>query len=190
MIPNQIFGKKSPVMGAVLFGLVVLFILFSGCTHAAIKGGESALKDAGMTAAAHAGSDTAGQLIQESADKRATGISIIDETKRIERETMVYYLLAGDKGYQFNIDVVTDGAPVDIFIMDEQSYQVYSKAFEQGSDFSINAISFKNVARKSVKYSLPSQGSYYLVIENAYFIKDGADAERAVNVNVVVTLIR
>ncbi|MDD1701588.1 MAG: hypothetical protein LUQ31_01240 [Methanoregula sp.] len=185
MIKKPVIGKTSKVVGLVLLGLVIFFILFSGCTEAAIKSSE---KGAGVAVAAHAGAKVVNQMSQESARKSGTAITIVDETKTLPEKTFFYYLLSGDEGYQFDIDVTTDGAPVDILIMDEQTYQEYSSAFKQGKALSFNAVTFKNTAAKTLEYSLPSRGDYYLVIENSPLLEGGADANRALNVRVLVTL--
>jgi hypothetical protein len=96
----------------------------------------------------------------------------------------------GDQGYQFNIGITTDGAPVDVLILDENNFLVYKYAFTSGTSYSIKGVIATYTVSKTFQYVLPSQGSYYLVTENAPFLTDGADARRDVNVRVTVNLIR
>lgn len=47
-----------------------------------------------------------------------------------------------------------------------------------------------DIVSKNFIYTLPSQGQYYLVIDNSGLLNNGADAKRDVNVQVTVKLIR
>jgi len=186
---KQFKAGKSTITMTVLLVLVILFIAASGCTGAAVKGGESAAKT-GAVLAVRGGSVAANEINNDNLVKSDTAISVFDETDNLEYNYIIHYLLSGDQGYQFNIKITTDGAPVDILILDENNYLEYSNAFEKRSSFSINGVFYKNVVSKNFKYTLPSRGKYYLVIENSKFLKDGADAKRAVNYQVSVDLIR
>jgi|SRR5208337_2025781 len=193
---NQLNVKNSKIVGIVFFILVIFFIFSSGCTDAAVTGGEDAVKageeSGGLGLASHVVPvvSAASNEIANSGIATSSTISIIDATKTVPYNHILSYLLAGDQGYQFNININTDGNPVDVLVLDENSYQIYSNAFTHGGTSSFNAVTYRYVVSQNFQYVLPSQGKYYLVIENAPFLQNGADAQRDVNVQVSVDLIR
>ena len=194
---NQFNENRLKIIGILLFIFVIIFSISSGCTDAVVTGGEDAVKageeSGGLGLASHAipvVSMASNEIAQSGIAASPPPISIVDETKTIPYNHILSYLLAGDQGYQFDININTDGNPVDVLVMDENDYQIYSKAFTHGGTSSFDAVTYRYVTSQNFQNVLPSQGKYYLVIENAPFLQNGADAQRDVNVQVSVDLIR
>jgi hypothetical protein len=110
----------------------------------------------------------------------------IVETKNVPYDYIQPYELSGEKGAKFNIEIKTDGAPVDILVLDSKNYIIYNNDFENGAHDSWKSVIHRDIVSKSFSYKLPETGTYYLVIENSDFSKDGADAKRAVNVAIKI----
>ncbi|UUX92670.1 hypothetical protein [Methanoplanus endosymbiosus] len=110
----------------------------------------------------------------------------IDEVITLDEEYIQSYSLTGIKGAVFDIQIVTDGAPVDLWIFDDENYINYDKSFEDGLNYKWKGISHKIINNKKISYKLPDTGTYYLVIENAYFTEEGANAGRKVNLRVII----
>jgi len=192
---NQIYPKNAKIAGIFLFILVLFFIFVSGCSETAVRAGEVAVKAGSESGIKSVVPGVIHEIVTNGiknykpADS-SNAIPVVDETKTAFHDHSLSYLLAGDQGYQFNIEITTDGAPVDVLVLDENNYQVYSNAFKNGGSTSFNGVIYTYVVTKNFQYVLPSQGKYYLVIENTLFLKDGADAKRDVNVQVTVELIK
>jgi hypothetical protein len=185
--------KNVKFIAIFLFTLVILFIFTSGCIEAAENSGESVVQAGGSGSASDVVAPAVAfviNAINSNTPGSGSPISIVDEMRIVHYNHMVSYLLAGDQGYQFNIEIATDGAPVDVLVLDESDYQLYSNAFKQGSAVSFSGVIYKFVVSKNFQYVLPSQGRYYLAIENSPFLNGGADAKRDVNVSINVELIK
>ena len=110
----------------------------------------------------------------------------LDEIINVPYDYMDGYELWGDKGARFTFFVKTDGAPVDLLLLDAVNYQKYDGAFCYEGCGTWNGYTYRDIVQKKFSYVLPETGTYYLVIENSDFIDNGADAKRAVNVAVKI----
>lgn len=192
---KQLKEKNSKTAGIFLLILVIFFIFSAGCSEAAVRGGEVVVESGSESGITSVIPGVVHEIVTNGIGNykpadNSNAIPILDETKTVPYNHILSYLLAGDQGYQFNIEITTDGAPVDVLVLDENNYQVYSNAFKNGGSTSFNGVIYTSVVTKNFQYVLPSQGKYYLVIENAPFLTDGADAKNDVNVQMMVELIR
>lgn len=110
----------------------------------------------------------------------------IVETINIPYDSFKSYTLSGENGDNFAIEIKTDGAPVDILILDSKNHSIYNNNFETDAHDSLTSVTHRNIMSMSFSYALPDTGTYYLVIENSQFTNDGADAKRSVNVSVKI----
>lgn len=113
-----------------------------------------------------------------------TNLEPIVETIDVPYDYIQPYELWGEKGVSFAITIKTDGAPVDLLILDTENYIKFSKAFENDISETWDAVIYRDVISKEFSYTLPDHGTYYLVIENSEFTTNGADAKRDVSVSV------
>ena len=185
---------KNGCIAALILTLIIIFIFLSGCTEEAVSGGETLAKasenSGGISSGAGAIPGIINSIQSDNSGQSYAVIPIVNESKTVQYHYIAYYLLAGDQGYHFTIDINTDGAPVDVLILDEDNFQTYSNAFKVGGSTSFTGVFYRFVIEKNFDYLLPSQGKYYLVIENAPFLVDGADARRDVKVDVNIELIK
>jgi len=107
---------------------------------------------------------------------------LVDETINVPYDVMQPYELIGEKGDRFSIELKTDGAPIDILIFDTPNFIKYNKSFGNDVYNTWNGVIERNIVSKEFSYSLPTSGTYYLVIENSQFTSNGADAKRGVNI--------
>ena len=113
-----------------------------------------------------------------------TKMEPIVETINVLYDTIQPYELMGEKGACFNIEIRTDGSPIDILLLDTENYNIYGNAFENDILHSWKGVAYRDIVSKKFSFTLPKSGTYYMVIENSRFIKNGADAKRNVNVAV------
>jgi hypothetical protein len=111
----------------------------------------------------------------------------IVETINVPYDFATPYKLSGEKGETFSIEIKTDGAPVDLLVLDSTNYKIYMNDFKNDAHDSWRSVIHRDIVSKSFSYRLPDTGTYYLVIENSRFSKDGADAKRSVNVAVKIS---
>ena len=194
---NQIYTKNSNFLSLILLILIIGFIFACCCEETAVRGGE-AVAEAGsksrtssnLIVPAIRGAVGAGNAINANSDVSETLIPITSELKIIPYNSLQSYLLAGDAGYQFNIDVTSTGGPVDILIFDENNYLIYANAFKSGSNAGYAETVYRKVHSQNFEYILPSQGKYYLVIENPWVLSIGTPAKNDVIVNTVIELVK
>lgn len=110
----------------------------------------------------------------------------IVETINVPYDYSQPFILSGEKGASFAIEIKTDGAPVDILILDSKNYAIYNNDFKNNAHDPWKSVTHHDIVSKSFSYKLPENGTYYLVIENSRFTQDGADAKRSVNVAVKI----
>jgi len=110
----------------------------------------------------------------------------LDEITNLPYDYIQPYELWGEKGARFTFFIKTDGAPVDILLLDEENYQKLDQAFCYDGSGTWKGYTYCDIVQKKFSYVLPEAGTYFLVIENSQFIDDGADAKRAVNVAVKI----
>ena len=110
----------------------------------------------------------------------------IDEIINVPYNYMQPYELWGEKGARFTFFVKTDGAPVDLLLLDAVNYQKYEDAFCYEGSGTWNGYTYRDIVQKKFSYVLPETGTYWLLIENSNFIDNGADAKRNVNVAVKI----
>jgi hypothetical protein len=111
---------------------------------------------------------------------------MIDETKNVPYDYIQPYELSGEQGDRFSIEIKTDGAPIDILILDTENFTKYNKSFTNDVYGNWNGVINRDIVSKEFSFSLPTSGTYYLrfrqVLENSQFTSNGADAKRSVNV--------
>jgi hypothetical protein len=110
----------------------------------------------------------------------------IKETIQVPYDHCRPYELWGEKGVYFDIEIKTDGAPVDVLILNTENYIKYNKAFTEGISTKWNGIFHRDIVSKKFRFTLPESGTYYMIIENSKFTSDGADAKREVNIAVSI----
>jgi hypothetical protein len=195
---KQSKAKNSKIAGVFLLILVIFFIFSTGCSEAAIRGGEVAVESGSESGITSVVPGIIHEIMTNGIENynpadSSNAIPVVDETKTVPYNHILSYLLAGDQGYQFNIEITTDGAPVDVLVLDENNYQVYLNSLKNDAfSFSFNGVIYNTVVTKNFQYVLPYQGKYYLVIENVPSLRMAPDdwSKRDVDVQVTVELIR
>ena len=197
---RQSGSRNRRIAPVILIVLILFFVIAAGCTEVVESVGEAATKaseeagstidSAGVGTTVIHGASNAVYVYQSEPAQDQPSILVFNEMITIPHNHLHSYPIAGDQGYQFNIEIKTDGAPVNVLIMDHDTYLNYLNAYKHSSSISFTAVTYTYVVSKNFSYMLPSQGQYYLVIDNSGFLKDGADAKRAVNVQIKVGLIR
>jgi hypothetical protein len=174
----MITKNQKGLMSIACVILVLFFIFSAGCARVAESAVESKAAVVAVKGVQHMSTyvpetDVADTSVVDS-------IPILSRMIVVEYDHVEYYLLAGDKGYTFSINVSSCTSPVDVLIMDQENLDIYLNGFEKGNKASFKGTIQKNVVAFTRNYQLPAQGKYYLVVENAQFLNDGADSKKTV----------
>lgn len=102
-----------------------------------------------------------------------------------------------EKDYSFDVtappvtlkvSLNTDGSPVDLLVLDDDNYKTFEKGFTSGSQCSFKSLGSEHSIIKTTKtYTLSKEDRYYVVIENADFLTNGAHAGHGVRYSIKVT---
>lgn len=105
------------------------------------------------------------------------------ETVTIEKGFMYSYSFEMPEETEVMFSLDTDGAPVDVLVLDRANFEVFQKIFSGGGDGRVSTIvTHPGVVSKSFTFTSPKDDTYYIVIENSDWLKGGATATRAVRV--------
>jgi hypothetical protein len=117
-----------------------------------------------------------------------SAVPILDNTVTVARDTYLSWELTLAAGKRYAVEVVTDGAPVDLLVLDLANYQKFSIAFSSktGTPWEEYALLTTGIVRDRVEFKAPRSGKYRIIIENADYISGGAVTTRDVNVQVRV----
>jgi len=117
--------------------------------------------------------------------------TIVDETISLDMDyywssSALYY--AGDI---LEVTVKTDGAPVDVFLMNAQDFDEYEdmqndQSGADGFNYYVDGSALK-VVKKRYTFEIPETNTYYIVVDNTIQPEGGADPRRSVNVHVAIT---
>jgi hypothetical protein len=118
----------------------------------------------------------------------SSAVPVLDQTVTVARDTYSSWELTLAAGKRYAVEVVTDGAPVDLLVLDLANYQKFSIAFssKSGSPWEEYALLTTGITRDRVEFKAPRSGKYRVIIENADYITGGAVTTRNVNVQVRV----
>ena len=88
-----------------------------------------------------------------------------DETFVIDAESYISYQFTLLEGEYLDVSITTQEGPVDVIILDSNNFFKYddetsSAEFYEYDDF------YENVIAKDLQFIVPSDGEWYLVIEN------------------------
>ncbi|MDD1672016.1 MAG: hypothetical protein LUO82_03325 [Methanomicrobiales archaeon] len=91
-------------------------------------------------------------------------------------------------GRRVSVELVTDGAPVDLVILDASNYNMFSVAFSSrsGKLWDEYIVLRTGSTREKVEFKAPRSANYRIVIENADVIPGGAVTTRDVSVTIRV----
>lgn len=158
--------------------LAISFVISAGCTRVAESAVESKAAVVAVKGVQHMGTYVPEPDVADTS--AVDSIPILSRMIVVEYDHVEYYLLAGDQGYTFSINVSSCTSPVDVLILDQENLDIYLNGFEKGNKASFKGVIQKNIAAFTRNYQLPAQGKYYLVVENSQFLKDGADSRKTV----------
>lgn len=119
----------------------------------------------------------------------AAPITIINNVVNIPYDTNEGYYFNGNTGNIYQISVNADLTPVNILVLDQTNYNLYQNAFKTGSAVSFNAVTYKSVGSEDFDYTLPSSGTYYVVIDNSNFLTGSANSKISAHVTTKILLI-
>ena len=105
------------------------------------------------------------------------------ETVTIEKGFMYSYSFDMPEETEVMFTLDTDGTPVDVLVLDRGNYEAFQKIFSGGGDMKVSPLAtYPGVVSKSFTFTSPKDGTYYIVVENSDWLKEGATATRAVTV--------
>lgn len=113
-------------------------------------------------------------------------VALYDEVKEMPYPWLQWYALDGGEK-QFTAEINTDGAPVDVLILDQKNFEDYKDGFSRNSESVFTGEIFTGVITRTVHFTPSSTGTYYLAVENSPYLESGADARRTVYVRVKVS---
>lgn len=108
---------------------------------------------------------------------------VVDETSQIQKDYYAYWEMKLAKDDMVSVEISTDGAPIDLEIMDKTNFNRYKGSTHQtydcwGSD---------SVIRTEYVFVVPKDDTYYIVLDNTIDPEFGAYSRRSVNVNVLIS---
>src|SRR5208283_780719 len=116
-------------------------------------------------------------------------ITILNNVVNIPYNTNEGYYFNGNTGNSYQISVNAGLTPINILVMDQTNYNIYQNAFKSGSAVSFNAVTYKSVGSEDFDYTLPSSGTYYVVIDNSNFLTGSANSKTSAIVTTKILLI-
>ncbi len=115
----------------------------------------------------------------------------INETETINEGEYASFSFFGEAFTEIELRIeVTSGGAVDMLFMGEAGYDMYSTAFasnESSTYMYYSGATSLNVTEDDRGIELPANQTYYVVIENADFVDDGAISTGTVEVKLLVT---
>jgi len=114
--------------------------------------------------------------------------TLYDETAFVEKDyEMEYGVEVVEAPLYLDVTLKTDGKPVDLLILDESNYKVFSDGFTLGRYKPFRTIGFSPfIIETTETYTLPKKGMYYVVIENSDYLNNGANAGRGVKYQITI----
>lgn len=114
--------------------------------------------------------------------------TLFDETSFVEEDyEMEYSIEVTDPPIDLDVALKTDGAPVDLLVLDESNFKIFSDGFASGKPVSFHTIGLNPfIIETTETYELTKKGIYYVVIENSDYLNNGADAGRGVRYHIEV----
>lgn len=116
--------------------------------------------------------------------------TLCNETAYVEDDYEVQYEIdVTDPPVTLTVDLDTDGAPVDLAVLDETNFRIFEEGFSSSGTFENfrTVLSCPSVIRTTKTCTLSKKGVYYVVIENSDFLPNGADAGRGVKYSITIT---
>ena len=117
--------------------------------------------------------------------------TIVDETISLDMDyywssSTLYYV-----GDVLEVTIKTDGAPVDIFLMNAHDFDEYEdmqndQSGADGFNYYVDGSALK-VVKKRYAFEIPETNTYYIVVDNTIQPEGGADPRRSVNAHVAIT---
>jgi hypothetical protein len=111
---------------------------------------------------------------------------LLEETVTIGRDTYRSWEFTLSIGRRYAVEVVTDGAPVDLLILDQANYNKFSNAFyaNSGAPWDQYILFVPSIVQDREVFKVSFGGKYRVIIENADFIAGGAVTTRDIAVSV------
>jgi hypothetical protein len=170
----KFFGKKGfyafPHESRRLL-LVVSLILLAGCLSREQQPSTIASVTSSPTSPLPPGTTPIGRVLLEG-------------NKTIGRDNQGNWEISLQAGQRVAIDVITDGAMIDLVILDQPNYNIFKVAFSSrsGSLWESYVVLRTGITKEHIEFKAPLTSKYRIVIENADVIPNGAVTSRAVNV--------
>ena len=111
--------------------------------------------------------------------------TIVDETTTVGSDEYLYYSAIFYEGATITVSVSTDGAPIDVFLMDAQDFDEYEDEKSDHIHYYIDGSALK-IVKKRYTWMVPETNTYYIVIDNTIAPDAGANPSRSVNVKVAI----
>lgn len=89
------------------------------------------------------------------------------------------------KGEKVKVAVSTDGAPIDLLIMDSSNFNVYENT--NPTPETVRYAGLKNIIKDEYTFVAPQYDTYYFVFDNSYWPKSGSNAKKNVWITAVYT---
>jgi hypothetical protein len=115
--------------------------------------------------------------------------TIWNETAYIDDGYEIHYSFnVTDSPVTLQVSLETDGNPVDLIVLDEENFKLFDAGFSSGTFKNFRAIgSNPSVIETTQTYTLSEKDRYYVVIENADFLPNGANAGQGIKYSITIT---
>ena len=104
----------------------------------------------------------------------------------IPYKTFKGWYFNGNSGNVYQISISASD-PVDVLILDQKNFNIYQNGFESRSAVHFTSTSYKSIKSKEITYVMPNTDTYYVVIENADSLVNGADAKTSVIASIKIS---
>lgn len=111
--------------------------------------------------------------------------TIVDETTTVESDEYLYYSALFYEGATITVSVKTDGAPIDVFLMDAQDFDEYEDEQSDYIHYYVDGSALK-IMNKRYNWVVPETNTYYIVVDNTIAPDAGANPRRSINVHVAI----
>ncbi|MDD1679827.1 MAG: hypothetical protein LUO93_11675 [Methanomicrobiales archaeon] len=113
----------------------------------------------------------------------STPAPLLEKMVTVKRDTYNSWELTFPAGKRFEVEVITDGAPVDLLVLDLANYNRFSSAFSSnsGMPWEEYVIFVPGIVHDKVEFKAPRSGKYRVIVENADYLPGGAATTRDVS---------
>jgi len=106
-----------------------------------------------------------------------------DFNTKLPEASYEYQMFTLAKGDKVKVAVSTDGAPIDLLVMDSANFGIYENT--NPTPDTVRYSGLRNIIKDDYTFVAPQLDTYYFVFDNSYWPKTGSNAKKNVAVNAV-----